>query len=376
LKISIFGLTLSSSWGNGHATPYRAIVRALAGMGHSVTFYEKDVHYYAAHRDLPQPDFCELVLYDNWANVRRSALECAAESDVVMTASYCPDGSQIADEVLEQNGPVKIFYDLDTPITLAKLGSGEKVEYIRSEQLREFDLVLSWTGGSALEELRERLSVRMARPLFGCVDPDVYKREVPRDEFKCALSYMGTYATDRQDKLDQLFLEPSRNRSELTFLLAGSLYPWTWQWGDNVKKLDHVRPSDHPALYSSSKCTLNITRAEMAESGFCPSGRFFEAAACGTPIISDWFEGLDHFFTEGEEIFISRSARDTLMALDSPLDQLQTMASRARERTLDENTGRHRAEQLLQYCDEARASRPSRAGWDVSEITEKVREVA
>jgi spore maturation protein CgeB len=376
LKISIFGLTLSSSWGNGHATPYRAIVRALAGMGHSVTFYEKDVHYYAAHRDLPRPDFCELVLYDNWANVRRSALECAAESDVVMTASYCPDGSQIADEVLEQNGPVKIFYDLDTPITLAKLRSGEKVEYVRSEQLREFDLVLSWTGGRALEELRERWSVRMARPLFGCVDPDVYKREVPRDEFKCALSYMGTYATDRQDKLDQLFLEPSRNRSELTFLLAGSLYPWTWQWGDNVKKLDHVRPSDHPALYSSSKCTLNITRAEMAESGFCPSGRFFEAAACGTPIISDWFEGLDHFFTEGEEIFISRSARDTLMALDSPLDQLRTMASRARERTLDENTGRHRAEQLLQYCDEARASRPSRTDWDVSEITEKVREVA
>jgi len=376
LKISIFGLTLSSSWGNGHATPYRAIVRALAGMGHSVTFYEKDVHYYAAHRDLPQPDFCELVLYDDWANVRRSALECAAESDVVMTASYCPDGSQIADEVLEQNGPVKIFYDLDTPITLAKLRSGEKVEYIRSEQLREFDLVLSWTGGRALEEVRERWSVRMARPLFGCVDPDVYKREVPRDEFKCALSYMGTYATDRQDKLDQLFLEPSRNRSELTFLLAGSLYPWTWQWGDNVKKLDHVRPSDHPALYSSSKCTLNITRAEMAESGFCPSGRFFEAAACGTPIISDWFEGLDHFFTEGEEIFISRSAQDTLMALDSPLDQLQTMASRARERTLNENTGRHRAEQLLQYCDEARASRPSRTDWDVSEITEKVREVA
>jgi len=271
---------------------------------------------------------------------------------------------------------VKIFYDLDTPITLAKLRSGEKVEYIRSEQLREFELVLSWTGGRALEELRERWNVRFARPLFGCVDPDVYKREVPRDEFKCALSYMGTYATDRQDKLDQLFLEPSRNRSELTFLLAGSLYPWTWQWGDNVKKLDHVRPSDHPALYSSSKCTLNITRAEMAESGFCPSGRFFEAAACGTPIISDWFEGLDHFFTEGEEIFISRSAQDTLMALDSPLDQLQTMASRARERTLNESTGRHRAEQLLQYCDEARASRPSRTDWDVSEITEKVREVA
>ena len=185
MKISIFGLTLSSSWGNGHATPYRAIVRALAGMGHSVTFYEKDVHYYAAHRDLPQPDFCELVLYDDWANVRRSALECAAESDVVMTASYCPDGSQIADEVLEQNGPVKIFYDLDTPITLAKLRSGEKVEYIRSEQLREFELVLSWTNaGFNLQSAPTMTSTFTNIP--GATSPYTNSLAAPRQFFRLA----------------------------------------------------------------------------------------------------------------------------------------------------------------------------------------------
>jgi spore maturation protein CgeB len=354
LKITIFGLTLSSSWGNGHATPYRAILRALGRSGHRVIFYEKDVPYYASHRDLPSPDFCELRLYDDWKSVRASALQEAAASDVVVNASYCPEGALIAQDVLGLSGPLRAFYDLDTPVTLARFREEKPVAYIRSEQLREFDLVLSWTGGRALDELHERWGAAVARPLFGCVDPDAYGRVAKRPEFECALSYMGTYADDRQEKLDRLFLEPSRRRRDLPFLLAGSLYPWGWQWGENVKKLDHVAPQDHPALYSSSRCTMNITRADMTESGYCPSGRFFEAAACGTPIISDWFDGLDNFFAPGEELFIADTAEDTLMALNEPAEVLQRMAERARERTLDEHTGAHRAKQLLQYCDEAR----------------------
>jgi spore maturation protein CgeB len=355
LKITIFGLTLSSSWGNGHATPYRAIVRALGRAGHRVVFYEKDVPYYSMHRDLPNPDFCELRLYDTWETARHGALESARDSDIVINASYCPEGARISEEVLQLQQPLKVFYDLDTPVTLAKLRAGLDVDYIRAEQLREFDLVLSWTGGRALEELRETWRVQMARPLFGCVDPDTYRREPTRAEFECALSYMGTFAHDRQEKLDRLFLEPSRCRRDLRFLLAGSLYPWDWQWGENVKKLDHVAPADHPALYSSSQCTLNITRADMAESGYCPSGRFFEAAACGTAIISDWFDGLDHFFTPGEEVIIAHSAKDTLHALAEIPEALERMGARARQRTLDEHTGTKRAEQLLRCCEEARA---------------------
>jgi spore maturation protein CgeB len=353
LKITIFGLTLSSSWGNGHATPYRAIVRALGRAGHRIVFYEKDVPYYSTHRDLPNPDFCELRLYDAWETARQGALESARDSDIVINASYCPEGARISEEVLQLQRPLKVFYDLDTPVTLAKLRAGSNVDYIRAEQLREFDLVLSWTGGRALEELREAWGVQMARPLFGCVDPDTYRREPTRTEFECALSYMGTFAHDRQEKLDRLFLEPSRCRRDLRFLLAGSLYPWNWQWGENVKKLDHVAPADHPALYSSSQCTLNITRADMAESGYCPSGRFFEAAACGTAIISDWFDGLDHFFTPGEEVIIAHSAEDTLHALAEMPEALERMGARARQRTLDEHTGTKRAEQLLRCCEEA-----------------------
>ncbi len=374
LKFTIFGLTLSSSWGNGHATPYRAILRALGAAGHQVTFYEKDVPYYAAHRDLPSPSFCELKLYRDWEQVRPEALESASDSDVVVNASYCPEGASIASEVLSLQRPLKIFYDLDTPVTLARFREGKAVEYVRAEQLREFDLVLSWTGGRALDELRESWQVNLARPLFGCVDPDTYRREPERSEFRCALSYMGTYANDRQEKLDRLFLEPSRQRRDLQFLLAGSLYPWGWQWGENVKKLEHVAPSDHPALYSSSRCTLNITRADMAESGYCPSGRFFEAAACATPIISDWFDGLDHFFTPGEELFVAHNAEDTLHALDESPEVLERMAARARQRTLDEHTGAHRAEQLLHFCEEARSGRNE--AWRAQDAQSNLREVA
>jgi spore maturation protein CgeB len=353
LKITIFGLTLSSSWGNGHATPYRAILRALARAGHGITFYEKDVPYYAGHRDFVECDYCELNIYDSWERCRHHALATAAESDIVVIASYCPRGAQIADELLGLARPLVVYYDLDAPVTLAKLRAGEPVDYIRAEQLREFDLVLSWTGGRALDEFRTELGVELARPLYGCVDPDVYRRQDGRDEFRCSLSYMGTYAADRQEKLNALFLEPSRCRPDLHFLLAGALYPWDWQWGANVTKMEHVAAADHPSLYSSSRCTLNITRAEMAASGYCPSGRFFEAAACATPIISDWFEGLDHFFTPGEQILIAHSAEDTLRAFNKDEADLRAMGARARERTLDEHTGDHRAGEFLRYCEEA-----------------------
>jgi spore maturation protein CgeB len=359
LKITIFGLTLSSSWGNGHATPYRAILRALARQGHRISFFEKDVEYYALRRDLAACDYCELVFYRDWAGIRRRALREAAESDVVMTASFCPEGARINDEVLALSGPLRVFYDLDTPVTLAKLHAGD-LDYLRAAQIPEFDLVLSWTGGLALVELELAWHAALARPLFGCVDPDVYRRAALQPEFESALSYMGTYAADRQAKLDRLFLECARRRPDLRFLLAGALYPWQWQWPANVQRFDHVSPAMHPALYSSSRLTLNLTRADMAASGYCPSGRFFEAAACQTPIVSDWFDGLDLFFRPGEEIVIASRAEDVLEALSMDDGELRRMSARARQRTLDEHTGEHRARQMLAYFEEARSAQAAR----------------
>jgi spore maturation protein CgeB len=356
VKITIFGLTLSSSWGNGHATPYRAVLRALARLGHRITFYEKDVEYYALRRDFNACGYCDLVIYGEWEDIRRRALKEAAESDVVITASFCPEGARINDAVLELQRPLRVFYDLDTPVTLGKLRDDD-LDYLRARQIAEFDLVLSWSGGRSLVELETVWKAALARPLFGCVDPDIYVGAPREARFECALSYMGTYAADRQDKLDRLFLECARRRQDLPFLLAGTLYPWHWQWPANVKRFDHVSPAEHPALYSSSRLTLNLTRAEMAACGYCPSGRFFEAAACGTPIVSDWFEGLDTFFRPGEEVLIASSAEDALQALDLGDGELARMSARARQRTLDEHTGEHRARQMLDYFEEAFAAR-------------------
>lgn len=364
MKLTVFGLTVSSSWGNGHATPYRAIFRALHRRGHKVVFFEKDVDYYALRRDFILCDYCDLIFYREWSQVRERALREASSSDVVLTASYCPQGARINDEILTLDGPLRVFYDLDTPITLAKLEDGD-LDYLRREQLAAFDLVLSFTGGPILKELEHRWRARMARPLYGCVDPEVHQRVAARDEYRCDLSYMGTYAADRQEKLDSLFLEPARRMTTRQFVLAGSMYPWEWQWPENVQRFEHVAPGKHPALYSSSRMTLNITRDGMARYGYCPSGRFFEAAACGTPLVTDTWEGLETFFTPAEELFTAATADDVTAALESSDEELQRIASRARERTLDEHTGDRRAEQMLASFEEAYRARargaPARA---------------
>jgi spore maturation protein CgeB len=354
VKITVFGLTISSSWGNGHATPYRAIIRALHRMGHRVHFFEKDVPYYRSRRDFDTSEYCQLTFYNDWQQVRSHALAEARDSDVVITASYLPEGAQINDEVLALEGPLRVFYDLDTPITLTALQAGD-LDYLRLSQLAKFDLVLSFTGGPILEELEQKCGVRLARPLFGCVDPDDYHQVSPASHFACDLSYMGTYAPDRQAKVDELFLEPARRNRHRQFVLAGSLYPWNWQWPANVCRIEHIAPHDHPRFYSSSHITLNITRAEMARWGWCPSGRFFEAAACSTPLITDAWAGLDSFFDLGREVAVVATAEDVEKALSLSASELNTMAARARARTLEEHTGAVRARQLISFLEEARS---------------------
>src|SRR5262249_22004626 len=163
-------------------------------------------------------------------------------------------GRCINQEILELRRPLRVFYDLDTPITLRGLESGD-VEYLRRDQIAGFDLVLSFAGGPILRELEQQFGARMARPLYGCVDPDDYLRAQPVPDFACDLSFMGTYAPDRQARVEELFLEPARRHKEKIFLLAGSLYPWEWQWPENVRRIEHVSPQSHPAFYSSSRIT-------------------------------------------------------------------------------------------------------------------------
>jgi spore maturation protein CgeB len=329
-------------------------------MGHTVHFFEKDVPYYSSRRDFENCDYCTLTLYPDWDQVRQFALQTANESDVVIAASYLPEGQRICDELLALARPLRVFYDLDTPITLKNMKNGG-VEYLRSSQIPAFDLVLSFTGGNVLQKLEKVYGARMARPLYGCVDPDVYAKVKANAEFVCDLSYMGTFAPDRQSKVDELFLEPARRHPARKFLLAGPLYPAHWQWPENIQKIDHVAPEAHPQFYSSSRITLNITREEMARNGWCPSGRFFEAAACGTPLITDCWEGLDQFFDLQRDLRVVTTADDVEDALNLPDGELCALAEHARERTLAEHSGQMRAEQLLQYLEEARSTPAWRA---------------
>ena len=366
MKFTIFGLTLSSSWGNGHATPYRSLVRALHAEGHSVSFFERDNIYYARHRDFTSCEYCDLTIYPEWEVARELALRTAAESDVVITASYLSEGAQINDEILDLKGPERIFYDLDTPITLGNLRKGE-VEYLRADQIPEFDLYLSFTGGRVLSELRETWNARRVAPLYGSVDADVHKRISIPPQYHCAFSYMGTYSADRQAKVEELFLAPAASMPGEVFVLAGSLYPHDPKDGSplfpcphNVRRFPHVGPGDHAALYSSSRATLNITRGEMAAAGHCPSGRLFEAAACGTPLLTDDWDGLDEFFAK-DEVFVVRDREDVLRTLALPSAELGRVATRARARTLEEHTGTQRAKQLLRAIEHGKSAYALRA---------------
>ncbi|MGE3177167.1 MAG: glycosyltransferase, partial [Vicinamibacterales bacterium] len=292
MKLVVFGLTISSSWGNGHATLWRGLCRALARRGHHVVFFERDVPYYAAHRDLTAWPSGELILYADWEAVSGVARRHLADADAAVVTSYCPDGPAASTLVCAAARPFKIFYDLDTPVTLEQLRAGTRVSYLPDEGLGAFDLVLSYTGGPALAELEWRLGARRVAPLYGHVDPEVHRPPVPAPPIVGDLSYLGTYAADRQAALDALFVEPARRAPHRRFVLGGAQYPDGFPWRANIWFVGHVAPGGHPAFFGSGRLTLNVTRHAMRSMGFCPSGRLFEAAACGVPIVSDDWAGL------------------------------------------------------------------------------------
>jgi len=345
MKLAIFGLTVSSSWGNGHATLWRGLIRALAARGVQIDFFERDVSYYAQNRDLIRlPGGGALHLYPDWPTVAANARAAVMAADATIVTSYCPDAIPAA-RLMEDAPGQTIFYDLDTPVTLAKLGAGEAVPYLPPHGLGQFDLVLSYTGGRALTELQTRLGARRVAPLYGHVDPQAHAPARAEPRYGADLSYIGTYAADRQPAVDALFVEAARALPEQRFVLAGSGYPDDFPWTPNIWFVRHLPPAEHPAFYAASRLTLNVTRADMAAYGWCPSGRLFEAAACGAPILTDTWEGLDAFFTPGEELLTAATTADALSALAR--DDLPEIAQRARARALAEHTSAHRSDELL-----------------------------
>ncbi len=358
MHLVVLGLSLSSSWGNGHATTYRALLAAFAERGHRVTFLERDVPWYRGARDFDSADYCDLLFYDSLDGLAAHRAMIAA-ADVVLVGSYVPEGVAVGLYVQSVARGVRAFYDIDTPVTLAKLRRGDH-EYLSPAVIPGYDVYFSFTGGPTLDLLERTYGAPAARALYCSVDPARYRpMDVPH---RYDLGYLGTYSDDRQPTLERLLIEPARRLPHLAFVVAGPQYPATITWPANVTRLEHVPPEEHAAFYARCRYTLNVTRADMIEAGWSPSVRLFEAAACGTPILSDRWAGLDTLFAPGVEIELVDDAETVVTILrDKAEPRRQTMAAGARARVLAEHTAAHRAERFEADLAEAMAKARARA---------------
>ena len=351
MRIVILGLSITSSWGNGHATNYRALMRALSARGHDVLFLERDVPWYAAHRDLPRPPWGMTRLYSSPAELRDEHEAAVRHADLVIVGSYVPDGVRVGEWVVATAWGVPAFYDIDTPVTLAKLARGD-FEYLTPQLVRAYRLYLSFTGGPTLRRIEHELGSPCARAFHCLVDPDAYP--VLDVQPRWDLGYLGTYSDDRQPALERLLLEPARRDPSLRCVVAGPSYPDEIDWPANVERIEHLPPAEHPEFYAAQRFTLNITRADMLAAGWSPSVRLFEAAACAVPVISDRWEGLDAFFTPESEIVVADDGGDVKRALREIDDAWRRqIGRRARRRVLAEHTAEHRAIELEQHVAEA-----------------------
>jgi spore maturation protein CgeB len=335
MRVVLIGLSVTSSWGNGHATNYRALMKALVARGHDVLFLECDVPWYAAHRDLPDPPWGRTVLYDSPAALPADEVR---DADLVVVGSYVPDGVEVGAWVQRTARGTTAFYDIDTPVTLAALARGD-CAYLTPELMDGWDLYLSFTSGPLLD------GIAGGRAFHCFVDPEAYPPlDVP---LRWDLGYLGTYSDDRQPQVEALLVEPARRRPDLRFVVAGPQYPDSIDWPANVERIEHLPPGEHPAFYAAQRLTLNVTRADMRAAGWSPSVRLFEAAACAVPVVSDTWEGLGSFFKPGEELYEAASADDVLRVLDGLDDATRRrVGTAARHRVLAEHTADHRVAQL------------------------------
>ena len=345
LNIVFLGLSLSSSWGNGHATTFRALIRGLQAGGHRVLFLERDVPWYATRRDLPDPDFCELAYYSDIAGMIGSHAGRLHNADAVIIGSYVPEGVAVIDAVAALQPKRFCFYDIDTPVTLAKLDRGDE-EYLARRQIPLFDAYFSFSGGEVLPRLEQRYGARKAVALYCSVDVERYHNT--QEAFRWDLGYLGTYSPDRQPTLERLLIEPARRLPRLRFVVAGPQYPYEIDWPANVERIEHLPPSEHASFYSRQRFTLNVTRSDMIAAGWSPSVRLFEAAACGTPIISDHWRGLDELLPDSEAIIVAKRTEDAVKALTG-LDEghRRSLAKNARSVVVQSHTGIARARELI-----------------------------
>ncbi len=349
MNIVILGLSKSSSQGEGHAAIYRGLVRELNKQGHHILFLERAQPLIEGKADPLTGDFCEAGRYRSLNDLQQFT-EQVREADMVMLSSFVPEGTQVAEWLLRTAKGIKAFYDLDTPLTLAKL-KDKSCEYLHPNQIPQFDLYLSVSGGPALAELERTYGATMARALYRSVDATRFYPEFREKIWD--LGYLGNYSEDNQQVLDKLMLEAATNWQEGRFVVAGSNFPGSVDWPANTKYTQLLQTVDHRKFYNSLRFAQHITQPEMASFAYAPSRKLLEAAACGTPIISNYWEGLEDVFHIGTEVLVSRSAKETLQFLrEISKSERKLIGERARKKILSHHTAACRAKELISFAEE------------------------
>ena len=370
MKIVIFGLSLTSSWGNGHATTYRGLVRELARRGHDVHFIERDMPWQSKSRDINALPGARVSFYQDLGGLAGFCADVRA-ADAVIVGSHLPEGNAVGEWGMENATGVTAYHDFDTPVTHAKMREGHGGG-ISAALIPRYQLYLSFTGGPALRELEKDWGSPAARALYCSVDPAAYYPEARNPQWD--LGYLGTYSMDRQPALERLLMEPAWHLSERKFVVAGSQYPGELAWPQNVERVEHLPAAGHRRFYNRQRFTLSLTRADRIAAGYSPGLQLFEAAACGTPIISDEWPGLEEFFTPGREILIARTSHDVERFLWSLSDTAAVkIGQAARHRVLAHHTAAHRVIELEGYLAEAARRR---AGDTASACDGSVEDVA
>jgi len=348
MRIAFFGSSLVSAYWNGAATYYRGIIRALHERGHRVTFYEPDAYDRQKHRDLPDPDWAEVVVYPGKGEdgVLRM-LERARGADLVVKAS----GVGVFDELLERSvlelkgpGTRVAFWDVDAPATLDRVQGNPDDPF--HALIPRYDLVLTYGGGEPVVRAYQALGARLCVPIYNALDPSTHHPVAPDARFDADLSFLGNRLPDREKRVEEFFLEAAKALPDKRFLLGGS------GWGDkglpgNVRYLGHVYTRDHNAFNCTPRAVLNISRESMARYGFSPATRVFEAAGAASCLITDAWEGLEEFLEPGEEVLVARSGAEVAEILKrlTP-EEARRIGQAAYERVLAGHTYAHRAAQL------------------------------
>ncbi|MGR3755750.1 MAG: CgeB family protein [Tranquillimonas sp.] len=344
-RIAFYGSSLLSAYWNGAATYYRGMLRALAARGYDITFYEPDVYDRQNNRDIDPPDWARVVVYDGTVPALKAVAARAADADIVVKAS----GVGYEDELLlsevmaaARGDALRVFWDVDAPATLAELRAAP--EHPLRVALPRLDLVLTYGGGDPVVAAYRSLGAWDCVPVYNALDPGTHFPVPPEDRFRADLAFLGNRLPDRDERVGEFFLRPAELRPDMTFLIGGSGWDGV-AMPDNVRRLGHVRTADHNALNTSPRMVLNVARDSMAQNGFSPATRVFEAAGAGACLITDDWEGIELFLEPGREVLVARDGRDVAEHLGRDAAEASEIGRRARDRVLRDHTYAARAAQ-------------------------------